>query len=69
MSNFILKYKVNVKEENNIGQIEYGKKINKDLLIAVQKGNYKMVLFDFKLKKENIRYIFSQILYHIYSYL
>ena len=52
MSNFILKYKANVKEENNIGQIEYGKKINKDLLIAVQKGNYKMVLFDFKLKKK-----------------
>ena len=52
MSNFILKYKVNVKEENNIGQIEYGKKINKDLLIYVQKGNSKMALFDFKLKKK-----------------
>ena len=68
MSNFILKYKANVKEEKKMGQINLGKKINKDLLIAVEKNNYKLILFDLKLKK-NIRYIFSQILYHIYSYL
>ena len=52
MSNLVLKYKANVKEENYMRQINYGKKINKDLLIAVQKYNYKMVLFDFKLKKK-----------------
>ena len=54
MSNPILKYKANVKEEKNLGIIRYGKKINKDLLIAVKKDEHKMILFDFKLKKKTL---------------
>ena len=41
-----------MEEEKNIGEIIYGKKINKDLLIAVKKNNYNIILFDFKLKKK-----------------
>ena len=54
MSNPILKYKANVKEEKNLGIIRYGKKINKDLLIAVENDDHKMILFDFKLKKKTL---------------
>ena len=54
MSNPILKYKANVNKEKNLGIIRYGKKINKDLLIAVKNDNHKMILFDFKLKKKTL---------------
>ena len=54
MSNPILKYKENEKEEKNLGIIRYGKKINKDLLIAVKNDEHKMILFDFKLKKKTL---------------
>ena len=65
MSNFILKYKANVKEEKNMGQIKHGKKINKDLLIAVEKDNYKLILFDLKLKKKIFDISFTNLISHL----
>ena len=65
MSNFILKYKANVKEEKNMAQIKHGKKINKDLLIAVEKDNYKLILFDLKLKKKIFDISFTNLISHL----
>ena len=48
-----------------MGQINLGKKINKDLLIAVEKDNYKLILFDLKLKKKIFDISFTNLISHL----
>ena len=58
MSSSLEKFKTNVQKEKNIENIIYGHKINKDLLIAEEKEDHNMILFDFKTKKKILNITF-----------
>ena len=62
MSKSLEKYKLNVKEKNNLEKIEGGYKINKDLLIAEEYLNneHNIILFDLKSEKKILNISFHQ---------